>query len=129
VRTFALPRLQNLILTKKTFPTPLAFDLSKYLSGNFGVWSYAQDGLPGQVVRLCFTGYVARVVAERQWHANQEVITKRDGSVELRLQVSGWEELTGWILSWGRHARVLEPAKLREGIAAEVRDMRRIHAV
>jgi predicted DNA-binding transcriptional regulator YafY len=129
VRTFALPRIQHLTLLKTRFTVPPDFDAAKHLAGGFGVWSYSEEGRMQQVVTLRFTGYAARVVAERQWHPSQELTTKKDGSLEMRLQVSGWEELMRWILSWGRHARVLEPAALRSRVEDEVRQMAGLHPV
>ncbi len=43
-----------------------------------------------------------------------------DGSVIVEFDLSGTIELTAWLLSFGRHAEVLEPASLREEIAAEL---------
>jgi predicted DNA-binding transcriptional regulator YafY len=36
-----------------------------------------------------------------------------DGSIILQLALGGLEEIERWILSWGNHVRVLEPAPLR----------------
>lgn len=122
-RTFALPRLGNLVMLKKRFAADAGFDLRRHLGGGFGVWSYDRQDRPSQMVRLRFTGYAARVVAEREWHPTQEFTKRKDGGLEMRLQVCGWEELTRWILSWGRHAEVLKPAELRKRVAEEVRHL------
>ncbi|RBP38122.1 putative DNA-binding transcriptional regulator YafY [Roseimicrobium gellanilyticum] len=85
-RTFALPRMRHLTLLKTRFAPPADFDAAKHLAGGFGVWSYELEGRKQEMVRLLFTGYAARVVAERQWHPSQEIVAKKDGSIEFRLQ-------------------------------------------
>jgi predicted DNA-binding transcriptional regulator YafY len=40
----------------------------------------------------------------------------RGGTIELRLELGSLEEIERWILSWGAHARVLEPAELKRRI-------------
>ena len=126
-RTFALPRIKHLTILKTRFTVPPDFDASSHLAGGFGVWSYSAEDSMKQVIRLQFTDYAARVVAERQWHPSQELITKKDGSIEMRLQVSGWEELMRWILSWGRHAQVIEPAELYTRVQEEIQHMAHLY--
>jgi hypothetical protein len=57
-------------------------------------------------------------VAERKWHDSQRVQEKADGSIILELELGGLEEIERWILSWGKHARVLAPKEL----ATRIRD-------
>lgn len=113
--------LSGLELLKSRFRRDPAFNMRDYLSGGFGVWSYGA-GAERLAVRVRFTGWAARVVAERQWHPSQ-VITPvgEDGSeIEFRAELAGLEEITRWVLSHGRHARVLEPEALRRRIEAEI---------
>jgi proteasome accessory factor B len=76
-------------------------------------------------VRIRFTGWAARVVAERHWHASQSITPlKADGSeIEFRAELAGLEEITRWVLGHGRHAEVLAPTKLRNAVQAEARAM------
>ena len=43
---------------------------------------------------------------------------QHDGSLLWRARVSGVLEIRSWILGWGADAEVLEPAELREWVAA-----------
>ena len=70
----------------------------------------------GIKVRLRFDPYAARLVSERTWHDSQRIRTHSDGSITLQLELGGLEEIERWILSWGAHVRVLEPAVLRNTI-------------
>lgn len=124
MRKFALQRMSGLELLKTRFRRDGAFNMRDYLSGGFGVWSYGA-GAERLAVRVRFTGWAARVVAERQWHASQVIapVGEDGGEIEFRAEVAGLEEITRWVLSYGRHARVLEPEALRRRIAEEIAAM------
>ncbi|MEY2497730.1 MAG: hypothetical protein QOD12_1286 [Verrucomicrobiota bacterium] len=109
VRTFALPRMRKVALTTKGFRRPADFSISKILRGSFGVFSSGKT----HRIRLQFDPYAARLVAERSWHESQRIQSLPDGSIILQLALGGLEEIERWILSWGNHVRVLEPAPLR----------------
>ncbi|MDQ3315175.1 MAG: WYL domain-containing protein [Verrucomicrobiota bacterium] len=117
LRTFALPRMQQVRLTTKRFRRPARFSIRKLLSGSFGVFSGGRK----ERIRLEFDPFAARLVSERTWHESQRISEAQDGSIVLQLELGGLEEIQRWVLSWGSHVRVLEPLQLREriGEAAE----------
>jgi proteasome accessory factor B len=115
VRTFALPRMRKVSLTTKDFRRPADFSISRILSGSFGVHS----GGKKQRIRLQFDAFAARLVSERTWHESQRIQPQPDGSMILRLELGGLEEIERWILSWGSHVRVLEPRALADKIGKE----------
>jgi predicted DNA-binding transcriptional regulator YafY len=108
LRTFALPRMRKVRLTTKGFRRPADFSIAQVLSGSFGVHSAGKK----QRIRIEFDSFSARLVAERKWHESQRVREKADGSIILELDLGGLEEIERWILSWGKHARVLAPKEL-----------------
>jgi proteasome accessory factor B len=114
LRTFALPRMQRVRLTNKGFRRPATFSIAQVLSGSFGVHSAGKK----QRIRVQFDPFAARLVAERKWHESQRVREKADGSIILELELGGLQEVERWILSWGKHARVLAPKEL----ATRIRD-------
>ena len=91
------------------------FPSAKFLSGSFGVF----EGGKKHRIKLQFDAFAARLVSERTWHESQRFRAAKDGSAILELELGGLEEIERWILSWGSHALVLEPAILRERIHAE----------
>lgn len=121
-RKFALQRMSDVEMLKTKFQRDPSFNLTAHNVTGFGVWSYSADAEPFEV-RIRFTGWAARVVAERHWHATQQVVLlKRDGTeIEFRARLSGIEEITRWVLGHGRHAQVLAPKKLRDAVQAEAR--------
>lgn len=125
MRTFALQRISNLELTRSKFARQPGFNARDHLGGGFGVWNYADENRPKHEVHILFEDYAARVVAERQWHPTQAIRKlKPDGSViEFQADLSGLEEVTRWVLSWGSKARVLGPPELKKRVKDELAKM------
>jgi predicted DNA-binding transcriptional regulator YafY len=46
---------------------------------------------------------------------------RRDGSLEMQFETTGWKELVRWILSWQPDVKVLSPKRLRERIELKMR--------
>jgi len=108
LRQFALPRMANVILRKETFTVPADFSAEEYFKGAFG----AQGGTGNYHVRIRFDAQAAFYIKERRWHPTQSIKELRGDAIELSLHLSDLEEVERWILSWGVHAKVLEPREL-----------------
>lgn len=53
------------------------------------------------------------------------MLLKPDGSViEFQADLSGLEEITRWVLSWGSKARVLGPPELKKRVKDELAKMK-----
>ena len=87
-------------------------------------WDIIADQDPVEVV-LRFAPSVAARVQEARWHPSQQVTAEADGSLTWRATVAGTIEVRLWVLSWGDDVEVLEPAALRDDVAATVRAGRR----
>jgi proteasome accessory factor B len=115
IRSFALSRITDLRVGTTQFPPPTHFNPADHLKGAFGIHS----GNPSAEVRVVirFDPWATRLVSERQWHPTQELIhhTSPPGCT-LTLRLSTTAEVKRWILSWGAHATVLEPADLRHDL-------------
>lgn len=123
-RTFATQRMRSVQVTDSKFLRPADFCPEAHLGGSFGVWdSPANRGDLHRIV-LRFSGWAARVVSERRWHPSQELRWLGEGeeSLEMSLELSGFEEISRWILSWGRQVEVMEPGFLRDKIASSLSD-------
>lgn len=112
LRTFALPRMRAVRNTRMPFHRPADFSITAHLGDSFGVFK----GRARHRVRLRFDPFAARLVSERQWHASQKLRPLAGGELELRLELGSLEEIERWVLSWGAHAQVLEPAELKKSI-------------
>lgn len=116
VRMFAPGRIRSLRVVEEQFEAPADFRIGEYLAASFGVLR----GAAGESyrVRLRFTGPAARYAGERVWHPSQDHRALPDGAVELTWQVGHLREVERFALSWGDDCEVLEPAELREAVAA-----------
>jgi proteasome accessory factor B len=123
LRTFALPRMRDVRLTSRGFRRPADFSISEVLSGSFGVHSAGRK----QRIRLEFDSFAARLVAERKWHESQRIRENKDGSILLELELGGLEEIERWILSWGKHARVVAPKELATRIREEAGSIMKLY--
>jgi proteasome accessory factor B len=124
LRTFALPRMQKVVVTTKRFRRPADFSIAQVLSGSFGVHSAGKT----QRIRIQFDPFAARLVAERKWHESQRVRERANGSIVLELELGGLQEIERWILSWGKHAEVLAPKELATRIRDEARAIAKLYA-
>lgn len=108
LRTFMPCRMRKLSVTSKVFVKPQGFSAAKHLQNSFGIFS---GGIP-KTVRIEFDRFAAQLIRERQWHPSQRIQERNGGRLELSLALGSFEEVQRWILSWGFHARVLEPSEL-----------------
>ena len=120
IRQFALARIEKATLTKHRFELPPDFDPEELLKSTFG--RYVGTDKP-QTVKLLFDKDIADWVTERQWHPAQTLKRRRNGDVELTFPTKSLFEVQRWVLSWGRHVRVLAPTELRMAVAAEIQVM------
>jgi proteasome accessory factor B len=118
LRTFALPRIRNVRVSKTKFRRPIDFSIGRFLEQSFGV--FARPTKTKHTIRIAFDSFAAQLVQERQWHPSQKVKQLPDGGIELSLTLGNLEEVERWILSWGNHAQVLAPPELKERISKTV---------
>ena len=121
IRTFAIDRIREPALTDASFEIRDDFDFEARTSGSFGVVAESPEH-----VRIRFAKRRALYVQEHVWHHSQGVEPADDGAVILSMEVGTGDELRQWILSFGGDAVVLEPAALRQELAAEL-DLARAH--
>ena len=119
MRTYKVERIRSATLTTDRYEIPDDFDPDAWLANSWGIWS--SEGTPTVRIRLRFDASIAHRVREAVWHRSQELTELPGGGVELAVAVAGIVEIQPWILSWGGDAEVLEPADLRDAIAASVR--------
>ncbi len=117
VKTFAVERFTDVVrLRTRRFDMPTGWEPRAHIHHAFGIIS----GPPVGVV-LAFHEKVAAYIRERTWHPTQTFGTRSDGRLELRMYVANTIELQTWVLGHGSDVEVIEPASLRESVAAQLR--------
>lgn len=121
LRTFALERISRAVKEAERFELPAEYHPEEQLRNAFGI--VEESAVP---VRVRFSAVVAHAVRDRIWHPSQKVEDLDDGGIILSFEAGGSMEIVSWVLSYGRHAEILEPPALRaelKGIVAEMGQM------
>ena len=125
IRHWKVDRMEHAELGDTRFERPQDFDLHEHMARSFGVFHEQ-----GEVhVKVKFSSQVARYVGEKRWHASQRLHAQSDGGVIASFDLAGTEEIKRWILSFGRHAEVLEPESLRRELAQEAAHLVKTYGV
>ncbi|MBI4623349.1 MAG: WYL domain-containing transcriptional regulator [Verrucomicrobia bacterium] len=112
LRTFAVPRMADVAVTKEHFKRPADFSPEKFFASALGVLGGTGD----HRVVIRFAATVAERVREREWHESQEMRELPGGALELRLRLGALLEVEQWVLGWGATAEVIGPPELRASI-------------
>jgi predicted DNA-binding transcriptional regulator YafY len=113
---FAVERIREISRLKdESFDYPSDYSPQELCRGSFGIFVGEEVDV---VIR--FSPTVPReYIVTRRWHKSQTVEETDDGSLILRMRVSGLPELAPWVLSFGGSAEVLEPESLRNEVVQE----------
>lgn len=122
IRTFAVERITAVETLSERFEIPLEYIPEKQFSGAFGI--VKEEPL---AVRLRFSKTVAHAITGRKWHLTQKIKRLRSGEVELTFTAGGRMEILSWILSYGEHVELLEPAQLRLEFAEKTSRMAQLY--
>lgn len=114
VKELRLDQILGFKLTRHRFPRP-DFDVEAYAQGRFR--AFAGNGPPVRV-RVRFSPEKAGFIRRTRRHPTQQVEDLPDGSVIWQVVVPLSEDLLHFVIGYGPHAVVLEPAELREQVVA-----------
>lgn len=113
---FALERFSYIEPLREPALVPADFDPHAYLCKAFNL--VVNDPLDG--ITLAVDRHQAPYLRERIWGDRQEITEQDDGGIILSFDTNGAREVLRWILSQGRHARVLGPSTLKRQIQEEI---------
>lgn len=113
VIVFALNRMDGLELSDKP-QHEVDFDSGTYFDSGFGIYT-------GDVfqVKLQFLPPTSDYIAERIWHAEQQLTRLEDKSIILEMPANSLSEMKKFVLSYGAKVKVLEPGELVDLIRTE----------
>jgi proteasome accessory factor C len=112
-RTFRIDRIAQLALSSEPFELPEDFDLEAYRRERLYVPSADAVAVRVYLDPLA----AARVGAD--WPVG-EVVPYDDGSAEIVIDCEGYEWVTGWVLGFGSHARIVDPPEARRAMRERV---------
>jgi predicted DNA-binding transcriptional regulator YafY len=98
--------------TGERFVRPKDFSAAGFLQSAFGVMTGSGD----YEVLVEFDAWATDLMRGRVWHDSQVVAPLEAGRSIFRVRVSCLDEVGRWVLGWGAHAKVIEPAELAEQV-------------
>jgi len=116
--------------TGETFKVKEDFIPEEFWATSFGIYKDKEGKIHDVVIRI--DEYQSRWINEfdfTDYRRVSGVEHHEDGSMTLRLQAEGLEEIQRWVMQYGSHMEVLEPEGLREKIKKEVEGMRKSYGV
>ncbi len=118
VRTYRLDKVENLEIVDEGFERPADFDLHEFARRSFGAF-FAEQEYADVVWR--FAPEAAAAARGFLFHPDQRLEDQVDGSLIVRFKACGHLEMAWHLYSWGDKVEVIEPAALREMVAAHRR--------
>jgi predicted DNA-binding transcriptional regulator YafY len=105
----AVHRIKATKITDRFFELHNNNDFRKQFDRSFGVIKNRQFK-----VVVEFSGYAACYISERIWSADQKITIQKNGTVRLTLTASSIVEISSWIKSFGKEAKLIKPKHLLE---------------
>ena len=100
------------IITDETFERDPEFDLERYAKRSFGTF---QEEPVGVVLR--FDPAAARDASTFIFHPDQSTESNDDGSLTVRFEAGGIDEMCWHLFTWGESVAIEEPLRLRRRLA------------
>ncbi len=122
IRLFAIERISELTVTKRRFEISPGFTPENHFSDAFALVTDKT-----MQIKIRFDNEVAHLIRDRFWKKDQKVINEPDGSVTLYFEAAGTLEIMAWVLSYGKHAELLEPPELRKELRQQIKGLREIY--
>jgi proteasome accessory factor B len=110
IRLFALHRIEKLKPTDFPYSVPRDFDYRNYIDAPLGM--FIDEEL--HPVKLLFFREAAPYIREREWHPDQRIEERSDGSLLLEFRTRQLQSVLHWVLTWSGSVKVLGPEKLVE---------------
>ena len=112
-RLWRLANMSEARITDEVFGRDRGFDLPRFAERSFGTFQEK----PVKVV-LRFDTRAARDAAAFRFHPNQSVEENENGSLTVRFEAGGIDEMCWHLFTWGESVTVEKPARLRRRLAA-----------
>ena len=114
----AVHRFKKVQVLEATYEFPKDYNFEELFNQTFGVMKDKSFR-----VKVRFTGWAAKFVAERVWSADQKIKHNEDGSIVLEFTATSESEVLGWMLSFGAEATLLSSGRLLKKLMKELQCM------
>ena len=119
-RIYALSRFKNTTITNGIFTIPDGFDISKEVDLSFCIWHNKEAS---EDYELLFNKGMANYILEREWHKDQKMVQREDGSVYLKFSSNQKQLILSWVLGFGSAVTVLSPESLKQDVMKAAKEI------
>jgi len=125
IKSFALDRLSDLVITNKKFYKPNAFQVNQYYKNSFGIISPNED-TPEDIV-LSFTPFQGKYIKTLPLHHTQHIIRDTEEELRISLKLYITHDFFMEILSLGDKVKVIHPEKLKKQLLSTVNEVQKLY--
>ena len=123
-RIFRIDHMDRMSMQENTtYSIPADFSLENIYGKTWGIWTESKCPHNPEKIELEVASNIASHFGTICYHTSQRVEKNGDGSLRVRFEVSGAQEMIPWLLSWGSCVQVLEPAWLRQRVIQSAKDL------
>ena len=116
IKSFALDRLTNLEITKRSFETPKTYNIEESYRYCFGIIS--PDDVEPQEIILSFDPFQGKYIKTLPLHHTQQILVDTQDELQIKLKLCVTHDLIMELLSFGDNMKVLQPKTLVAEIKA-----------
>lgn len=114
IKSFALDRLTNLDITKKSFAYPETFDIEENYRYCFGIIS--PNGNPPEEIVLSFDPYQGKYIKSLPLHETQEILIDNEDELQIKLRLCITFDFVMELLSFADNMKVIKPKSLMKEV-------------
>lgn len=119
--TYALERMEDVIMSNKVYDEPIAFNAEKFFKNAVGIT--ASDSATSEKVIIKADNVAAKYIDSQPFHYSQKVEKIGKNKTVFSMEVLISEELIRSLLSYAGEVEVIEPVSLREMMVKRLVEM------
>jgi predicted DNA-binding transcriptional regulator YafY len=110
IKSFALDRLSELFITKRSFKSPQDFNINEHFRFCFGI--IGPDNTEPQEVILSFDPFQGKYIKSLPLHETQEILADNEDELLIKLKIFITHDFFMELLSHGENVKVIKPDSL-----------------
>jgi len=126
LRVFALDRLTDLEISKRTFSYPESFNVKEYYRNSFGIIRSGDQ--PVEEIILSFTHDQGKYIKSLPLHDSQQILVDNEKELRISLRLCITFDFVMEILSYGRDVKVIQPSHMVQEIVSAMSDALKLYS-
>lgn len=111
IKSFALDRLTELVITHKGFKLESSFNIDTHYKHCFGIMSPNEAG--HEEIILSFNTFQGKYIKNLPLHTSQQILVDNEQEIRVSLEVFITFDFIMELLSYGANVRVIKPERLK----------------